>query len=273
MRETRPILIVSTGRTGTIFFARLFGDLYPQVAAYHERGLSRPIQILTNLHFAHLFPRSGLRAAWRILKGAEIRNCAKPFHLDANCFLYGLPALAPELYPGLRVIHIVRDPRSYVTSHLNFSRQKFSSFVANYLTPFWQPSPFLTGEVPLSRLPGFSRFDRYCWIWTFKNRIMASARKTQEYYLQIRFEELFSGADPQQVFEQITDFIGLPRPGGIAGRLREPVNAAARRSISDWPEWAPAQCAALQSRCGEQMAVFGYGQEPLWLEKLAGAQK
>src|SRR5262245_52521536 len=139
MRDTSPVLIVSTGRTGTIFLSRLFGDLYPQVASYHERGLSRPIQILTNLHYAHLFPVSGLKAAWRLLKGREIGTCKKPFHMDANCFLYGLAALAPELYPGLKVIHIVRDPRAYTASHLNFSLQKTKSFVANYLVPFWQP--------------------------------------------------------------------------------------------------------------------------------------
>ena len=47
--------------------------------------------------------------------------------------------------------HIVRDPRSYVTSHLNFSRQKGTSFIANYFVPFWQPNPFLVGELPLGK--------------------------------------------------------------------------------------------------------------------------
>lgn len=272
MEATCPILIVSTGRTGTIFLARLFADLYPQVAAYHERGFSRPIQILTNLHLSGLLPRSALSAAWRLLKGGEVRNCPKPFHLDANCFLYGLPALAPDLNPGLRVIHIVRDPRSYVTSHLNFSRQKVSSFIANYLTPFWQPSPFLTGDLPLRQLIGFSRFDRYCWIWNFKNRIMADAQCTQEHYLRIRFEDIFNGENPEQAFAQITDFIGLPRRSGIAERFRVPVNATSRRGFPEWPEWTPAQAAQLQRLCGEQLGPFGYGREPLWLEKLAQEQ-
>ena len=156
MKDTQPILIISTGRTGTIFLSRLFSDLYPfdpaqgkpDVASYHERGASRLIQILTHLHFSHLFPKSGLKFTWKLLKGNEIVSCEKKFHIDANNFLYGLASLAPELYPNLKVIHIVRDPRTYVTSQLNFSRQKRTSFIANYLVPFWQPNPFIIGELP-----------------------------------------------------------------------------------------------------------------------------
>jgi hypothetical protein len=184
MKDTQPILIISTGRTGTIFFSRLFADLYPTLAAsYHERGNSRPMQILTNLHFSHLFPKSGLIAAWKLFKSGEIEACEKPFHIDANCFLYGLAPLAPELYPNLKVLHIVRDPRSYVTSHLNFSRQKGTSFIANYFVPFWQPNPFLVGGLPLSRSFGFTRFEKYCWIWNFKNRVMDGLENSSTPYL------------------------------------------------------------------------------------------
>jgi len=268
MQSTRPILIISTGRTGTIFFSRLFKDLYPQVASYHERGVSRPIQILTNLYFAHLVPKGAINAAWRLWKGSEIKNCEKPFHLDANCFLYGLAALSPDLYPGLRVIHIVRDPRSYVTSHLNFSRQKGTSFVANHLIPFWQPNPFLIGEVAFREALWFSRFERYCWIWDFKNRIMASLEGTQTPYLRLRFEDIFNAPQPEQVFARMTDFIGLPRFAGIRERFQDPANAAAKTVFPEWQHWNPAQCARLQALCGERMRLFGYGGEPDWKTKL-----
>jgi hypothetical protein len=271
MHSTRPILIISTGRTGTIFFSRLFRDLYPQVASYHERGLSRPIQILTNLHFAHLFPKSGLDAAWRLLKGKEIETCRKPFHLDANCFLYGLAALSPHLYPDLRVIHIVRDPRSYVTSHLNFARQNGSSFIANHLIPFWQPNPFLIGEISLARARDFTRFDRFCWIWDFKNRVMASLEGSQTPYLRLRFEDIFNTQQPEQAFGQMTDFIGLPRLTGIGDRFSDPANASSRTLFPEWQHWTSAQCTRLQLLCGERMSLFGYGQEAAWAEKLERA--
>jgi hypothetical protein len=170
------------------------------------------------------------------------------------------------------VIHIVRDPRSYVTSHLNFSRQKLSSFVANTMIPFWQPDPFLAGEIPWAERARLTRFDRFCWIWSFKNRVMASVEGTRTPYFRLRFEDIFGTRDPEAEFARLTDFIGLPRLTGIAARFRDPVNSAARSGFPDWPDWGPDQCRRLQTQCGQQMAGFGYGGEPGWLAKLGQAK-
>ncbi len=272
MKDTQPILIISTGRTGTIFFSRLFADLYPASASYHERGASRPIQILTNLHFAHLFPKSGLKFAWKVLKGSEIETCKKLFHIDANNFLYGLAALAPELYPNLKVIHIVRDARTYVTSQLNFSLQKRTSFVGNYLVPFWQPSPFMTGEVAPSKIFNLTRFEKYCWIWDFKNRVMERLENTSTPYLRVRFEDIFNSNDPEYPFGRITDFIGLPPAKNIRDRFRQPANTSAKTDFPEWPKWTAAQAAQLMSFCGERMKKYDYGGETDWLEKIKQTQ-
>ncbi|HNA54260.1 MAG TPA: sulfotransferase domain-containing protein [Anaerolineales bacterium] len=270
MKDTQPILIISTGRTGTIFFSRLFADLYPDSASYHERGASRPVQILTNLHFSHLFPKSGLKTAWKLLKGNEIETCEAKFHIDANCFLYGLAPLAPELYPNLKVLHIVRDPRSYVTSHLNFSRQKGTSFIANYFVPFWQPNPFLVGELPLSKAIGFTRFEKYCWIWDFKNRVMEGLENTSTPYMRVRFEDLFNTDNPEDLFGRITDFLGLPRVTGIREKFRQPANTSSKTDFPEWPDWTPKQAAQLQALCGARMAKYGYGGESEWEKKVIG---
>jgi hypothetical protein len=243
MKDTQPILIISTGRTGTIFFSRLFADLYPVAASYHERGASRPIQILTNLHFSHLFPKRGLTTAWKFFKGREIETCKQQFHIDANCFLYGLAPLAPELYPNLKVVHIVRDPRAYVTSHLNFSRQKGTSFIANYFVPFWQPDPFIV-----------------------------SLENSSTPYLRVRFEDLFNTNDPQKLFGRITDFIGLPRITEIKNRFHESANTSTKADFPAWPQWTSEQAAQLNWLCGERMHKYGYGGEPAWLEKLGQKQ-
>jgi len=268
MKETQPILIISTGRTGTIFLSRLFADLYSVAASYHERGASRPIQILTNLHFSHLLPKSGLKFAWKLLKGKEIETCEAAFHIDANCFLYGLAALAPELYPNLKVIHIVRDPRTYVTSHLNFSRQKDTSFIANHFVPFWQPNPFWVGEVPLPKIFHFSRFEKYCWIWSFKNRVMDGLENSSTPYLRVRFEDLFHTDDPGRVFNGMTDFIGLPRHSDIAAQFKNPANTSTKADFPEWSKWTGRQAAQLDALCGAQMSRYGYGGEPEWLDKV-----
>ncbi|NOH02935.1 MAG: hypothetical protein HND47_13725 [Chloroflexi bacterium] len=270
MKDTQPILIISTGRTGTIFLSRLFADLYSIVSSHHERGNSRPIQILTNLHFSHLFPISGLKAAWKILKGNETESCEKPFHIDANNFLYGIASLTPELYPNLKVLHIVRDPRDYVTSQLNFSRQKGTSFIGNYLVPFWQPNPFIIGELPLSQIFGFTRFQKYCWVWDFKNRVMAKLNGSGTPYMRVRFEDLFEGS-PEETFAAMTDFIGLPRAANVRERFREPANTSKPTFFPEWRDWTPNQAAQLHALCGRQMGFYGYGSEAEWQDKLRQA--
>lgn len=267
MKTTQPILILSTGRTGTIFLARLFGELYPNVASYHERGNSRPIQVVTNLHFAHLLPKNAIKFVWKSLKGKEISTCEKEYHLDANNFLYGLATLSPELYPKLKVLHIVRDPRDYVTSQLNFSRQKKTSFIANYLVPFWQPNPFLIGELPIRRMLKFSRFEKYCWVWDFKNRVMSRMENSTTPYLRVRFEDLFS-ANPEPVFQQVTDFFGFPPVKNIREKFREPANSSNPTNFPEWREWTPSQAVQLDSLCRTQMQSWGYGLEPEWQAKL-----
>lgn len=272
MKDTQPILVISTGRTGTIFLSRLFADLYPDTASYHERGASRVIQILTHLHFSHLLPKSGLKFAWNILKGDEIETCKKQFHIDSNNFLYGLASLAPELYPNLKVLHIVRDPRAYVTSQLNFSLQKSASFIGNYLIPFWQPNPFLVGELPLRRAFGFTRFEKYCWIWNFKNRTMEKLENSKTPYMRIRFEDLFNGINLEEYFWKITDFLGLPRAQNIRKKFLIPANTSKTTLFPEWREWTPQQAAKLQSLCSEQMGKYFYGDETEWLDKIKQAQ-
>jgi hypothetical protein len=269
MPIAQPVVIISTGRTGTDFFSKLFGEVYAnQVDAYHERGISRPIQIFTNLYFAHLLPKSVLCQGWRLFKGWEVPACKKDFHIDSNCFLYGLVAIAPELYPNLRVIHILRDPRTYVTSHLNYARQKGTSFVGNYFIPFWQPSPFLTGEFRWKCFWRISRFERYAWIWDFKNRVMESIEGTPTPYLRLRFEDIFNAEDPNHIFRQITDFIGLPHVADVSDRFRKSENRSTTVNFPSWRDWLPSQCARLNAICGSHMKRYGYGNEADWLDKL-----
>ena len=265
---SKAVLILSTCRTGTVFFARALGDLYPEVAAYHERGSSRLLQILTNACLGGLLPRALLVNAWRAFMEPELRRCEHEFHVDANCFLYGAATLAPDVLPNVRVIHLIRDARTYLSSHWNHVFARPSSFAANYFVPLWQPSPFLTGEISWAKLPGFSRFQRYAWLWDFKNRTIEAVQQAGRAYLQLRFEDLFVSATPEEAFAQMTDFIGLPRRMDIRERFARALNQASRARFPEWIEWAPAQCRQMHELCGARMRRYGYGTEALWQEKL-----
>lgn len=264
----QPIVIVSTGRTGTGFLADLLQRRVPQAEAHHITPRSTWVNVLSNMHLSGLVPRRVLVAFVQMLKGRELERCTRPFFVDSNNHLYALVAIAPQLYPNLRVVHLVRDPRSYVRSHLNWARQRPKSFVANYLLPFWQPHPFLLGEMPLGRAIALSRFERFCWIWDFKNRLIASAATPGTPYLRLRFEDLFENSEPEPHFRRLLDFMGLPEIPGVGVEARRPHNETRRRRYPPWREWTPAQCARLHALCATRMAEYGYGAEEEWLEKV-----
>jgi hypothetical protein len=97
---------------------------------------------------------------------------------------------------------------------------------------------------------------------------MESLEESTTPYLRVRFEDLFNTKDPEEIFNRITDFIGLPRVTGIRDRFREPANTSATTDFPEWPEWTPQQARQLQSLCGERMNKYGYKAESSWLEKI-----
>lgn len=268
-----PVLFVSTGRTGTGFFCHLLRNLFPQVEVHHNSRYTTWINIVTNMLLARVLPKDALAVTWKFLKEGELNRCQQNFYIDSNNHLYGLVVLAPELYPDLKVVHIVRDPRTYVRSHLNWARHRPKSFIANYMLPFWQPNAFLLGEMPLRQWLALSKFEEFCWVWDFKNRYIQSLEHSEVPYLRIRFEDLFASPDPETSLNQMLCFIGLPEVTGMAQQFDHPLNVTKKRSFPDWREWEPARCARLHELCGTMMSRYGYGREPEWTEKVQIGQR
>ncbi|NVK86496.1 MAG: hypothetical protein HWE13_00140 [Gammaproteobacteria bacterium] len=182
----KKYLIISTGRTGTLFFADLINALRPQVMAVHESRYSRLFCILSHFTLARLFPRSLLRFLWRKLNQHQHAEII----YDANNMLYALPYLIPEAFAEYKILHIFRTPDDYAESHLRFSKQRLRSFIANYLIPLWQPNGYFHGKILLWQWYRMSKRERFLWVWLFKNRLMRSYQRRFN-YLSVSFDALF----------------------------------------------------------------------------------
>ncbi|MCK5342933.1 MAG: sulfotransferase, partial [Candidatus Heimdallarchaeota archaeon] len=214
-------------------------------------------------------PESFLLAAWKQaiyqpLRKTQIQNRK---YIDSNNHLYAIAVLWPELYPNLKIIHIVRDPRTYIRSHLNWSRGRFKSFIANYLTPFWQPTAYLLKDMRLSEWIKLSKIERFAWIWNYKNNLIAQISKSQTPYLCIRFEDLFENPHPQEIFNHMLDFIDLPECDQVEKYFQTSINASKKRKIPSWKQWPDELCRSILRLCSEGMELFGYGTEPVWIMK------
>lgn len=270
----QTLLILSTGRTGTKFLAKTLQMLIPQAAVYHEGGeKSRLINILSHAQLANIVPDSLPKLSWRtaILPALEQAQQEKSFYIDANNHLYIFGILNRNLYPSLKIIHIVRDPRDYIRSHISWSRSRVKSFIANYLTPFWQPSGWLMEDMSMADWFSLNRLEKYAWIWTFKNGYIQQLESSETPYLRVRFEDLFYSEDPGSVLSSMLAFIDVEVSKDLNKYFASTINAS-RGNIQSWPGWSADTCRKIQSICGELMDMYGYGGEPEWIHKFSSGE-
>ena len=257
-----------------MFFANLLRELVPQAEVYHEAGeRSRLINVFTHAHLSGFLPMRASLWAWQRAVAPNFQASSKEIYIDSNNQLYALITLAPELYPGLRIIHLVRDPRDYVRSHINWSMHRPKSFIANYLTPFWQPNAWLLKEMAFGKWVRLTQLERYSWIWDFKNRLIEQMESSEIPYLRIRFEDFFGNPEPLHHFNRLLDFLDLERVSAIDDYFQHPVNPTKGKTFPKWQMWSEKQCQQLYDFCGATMAEYGYGEEQAWREKLRSSTK
>ena len=270
-KSFQSILFLSTGRTGTKFLASKLKETILNSVVYHEGGgRSRLINILSHSNLAGVTPSVFTLKAWEdaIEKNLIASQATRDFYIDANNHIYYLVVNKPELYPALKVIHIVRDPRTYIRSHLNWTHSRLKSFLANYLTPFWQPSAYMVGEMKIREWLRLSKLERFAWVWNFKNLYINQLEESAVPYLWIRFEDLFSPENAVKTFQRIMEFIDLKDVEPDEGYFQQSINASKSAHLPEWTQWSPRMCIKVDQICRSGMNKFGYGTEPEWIDRI-----
>lgn len=207
-----PVFILSTGRTGTQFFEEYVNGTSSTTFCKHEPKPSRRFKFLSNLY---LNGKAGTRfikqTYLRSRKGLFRKHQGKAY-IESSNFLFGcIPALN-ELYPEIKIIHIVRHPVEYVKSHLNHGFWRGHKKLFAKHVPYWIEKLELSNPSdPIELLTAR---------WNYVNRQIQSYADSNAYLL-VRFEDLFSGDLHQSSSElnKIREFCGL-------GEVEEEVNAS-----------------------------------------------
>lgn len=267
----RRILIASTGRAGSTFVSRLVARIEPELDFEHQLPGSRRINILGNLTAQGLVPRtfianSTLRSN-RALLGGSTGDPLRSMLL-ASAILYGDQLLVDR--ENFRVVHLVRDPRTFATSFMNWGRARIRRRFLHYVLPFWQPSPRMDQSSWL-RGWGMSKLEQYAWIWTFKNSFFMQL-KDRVPYRRYLMEELLR-PDDVSVLREALQFMGVPMSDPLPDVQEESKNRSAERSFPHWRQWSPSQARKVDRHAGPLMRELGYGAEPEWLALLDGSNE
>jgi hypothetical protein len=256
------IAIVSTGRTGTKALATHLSATYPHVLALHEPPPTRfTLRRASNKALCGRMSRRELADLLTRHRQPLLARmpAAQTTYVESNPGLSGFLDVLGDVFPNLRVLHVVRDPRTYVASAINWGVFSGLKGMAASLVPYWLPKPQYirpaTGELPYRKMSGI---ERLAWHWKVVNEFLERGRGIYgEQYHRIKFEDLF--ARDGSGFAWFVQWAGLPPGGDLAAAANaENVNASRSGGARKFEQWSDAERQSLLRYCAPLMNAYGY---------------
>lgn len=254
----RYAFVLALGRSGTQFLARMLQH-DPRAAVYHEPYAEDRINMA--LRHAGLDTVADGKMATRFEEMTR-RSAGHSLHLETNSYLrYEAPWLTQNLNATL--IHLVRDPRTFVPS----------AFARDVYTPADIQAPIVPHDSDpyASKWQYMDRFEKICWYWNHSNTHLADTIPNC-----IQMESILD--DYEALNAHILQPFGLQldkriwqnevsRPAntrvryrcrrilrGLAGRAP----SAHHMKLPTFPEWSQDQQKRFSEICGGTMQRLGY---------------
>ena len=294
----KPVVVVtSLGRTGTLYWARMFGEVFPNGTSLHEPDILtfNPKQGKGLKFFLHQIEESGFMnkvvkkgvgrfslielsdarvrgrlSGERLLKKVRLQRSGfvlsrpGPVYCEASTAYYGLLDLLPRIFARHRAAFIVRDGREWVRSWMNWGKDggMYSKGPIRRLIAHTWPG---AGDLPQDRFhrqwTNMDRFEKICWGWSRLNRYGIEAARKNPSARVVRFEDLFRGEGAVERLEEfiawMADLPGLTPVIPPAEKLKKKVHDS-RGEFPAYEDWSPRQRAGFDDICGDLMRELGY---------------
>lgn len=260
------IVILSTGRSGTNFLANILKVLDSKYRVKHQQWGSRIINIIGTASIC--CPKY-----FKVFNPFILRLCFKKKEEDIivdplmSLFIYNTILLDKD--QSAKVVHLIRDPRDFVTSFINWKSGSFKKTILHHIVPFWQPNPWLCGDVSLYDWLKMSKFEHYCWIWKFKNELFKTSNNPNNSYILVKMESLTESPDSNINISSLLNFIDKSGTHhNFRGFDNSKINNSINQNFPPWNKWTKEQAIILDHWCGDLMKELGYGMEDNWNELL-----
>jgi hypothetical protein len=260
----QKVFIIGSHRTGTMTFANFFDKYFNNVYSYHQYKGLRAIYILSNIY---LMKNKYKNVLYKFIKYYIVRHIEKHpnnnnIYLVSNGFNYIAVDILKEIYDDIKIIHIVRDPRDFVTSYINFINTRWQSWLANNLIPFWNVSGYKIEEFNKKEWKKLSQFEKFCWHWKFKNtKIFELYGNDKNNYYFFKFEDIINKKTRKKSLIKLLNFIGLEYIENCENFFNKKYNISKRKILPDWQEWDTDKSIMLNNICSELMQKYNYGNE------------
>lgn len=249
------IYILSTGRAGTSFLFNLLNKEFPELNISHQQTGSRIINILSNLPFKNEVYLNFLKKILSITgRGNPPSSTIDPL-LTLSIAKLGAKQ---QLGNNFKIVHIVRDPRDFTTSFMNWKSSSFKRWFLHHIVPLWQPSPLLHG-VSLINWLKMSKFEKFCWVWNYKNKLIYNTFKTNKNYRWFRVEDLTNSENPKENINKLFSFLELPNVSNLKkDYFNQKVNISKKKKFPEYKDWDEKKKKVIDKHCRTLMETFGY---------------
>ena len=246
---------LSTGRSGSTFIYKLFNDFYPDINLTHQQFGSRLIKIISNIPLPTELSGSILKLLFQILKKDKIPpSTIDPLQSHAILKIINHSNLDNN---QVKIVHLVRDPRSFITSYMNWKNSSVKRLFLHHFVPFWQPNP-INDEIN-NKLKNHKKFKQFCKIWSYKNKQFYDKYNNHINYKLLRIEDLTTSINRTESFNDLIDFIVLPKNKfdyDLYSKTK--INKSSNNKFPEYEFWTDDMKSYLNEVCGDLLKIFGY---------------
>lgn len=286
------VFLTSAGRTGTKFFGDLLSEMVEGAFSIHEPDVLADFKLksiqqlrlfgLYHLIIGKILRKTGIRnlsqnfLARKInltqLKAAIVGHRDKFYHsIDKELIIesysgwYGAIPGIQNLYKNYKIVVIVRDPRDWVVSNMNWGtmygkRDWISKLKLGRLNP-----SMINDSHYIDKWHHFTQFQRLCWAWkTIYEIILKSAEKDPN-VIVIKFEDLFHSEKKYDNLRRLLSFITNFSDKNFLFNIPEDIlerktNKNISYSFPKFDSWGSEMKTEMAGICSEIGKNLGYSQ-------------
>jgi hypothetical protein len=252
-------IIVSTGRTGTKFFYSIVNQIVGCLAKHEPKpiGNVEGVRFLKGeLTIGELekFLLKGRHVEYKVLQSNSLKN-----YFESNGGLTFYVNMLHRIFPKLRIVHIIRDPRDFVCS--GCSRVDSTGNIVYMKEENWLiKSNELPKDKYFSEWNGMEMPERFMWIWNLKNEYILNAASQLNHIKTFRFEDLMHKNSSK--FEML-NFLMFDRYNSeldeaLNNHQKQELNSTKTFLFPEYENWSNELKIKLELHCGGLMKKFNY---------------
>jgi len=284
------VFIVSAGRTGTKYFGTLLDRIVENSFSVHEpdifSGFNKKLlsQIKTfgfyNMVLGRAARRTGIRnlsenylagkLTLQELKDRIVQHRARFFNnitqdmiIESYYGWYGCIPAIQEIFPNYKIIVITRDPRTWITSNMNWEKWYGKKDFVSKLK-LERLNPHLINDIQYKhQWARFSRFEKLCWAYKTVYSTILENVASDPHARIFKFEDLFYGPQRYHNLNKLLNFLVDFRSRKFSyhipqGILEEKVHRNISDSFPPYEHWDAEKNKEYWSLCEDIHFALGY---------------